>query len=262
MTARLEGKSIIVTGAGRGLGEGIATRLATDGAAVTVADINGPAAEQVAAAIRAAGGSARGATVDVAERSQVRALIRDTVAVEGRLDVMFNNAGISQARRFLDIEEADFERLMRVNGLGVLIGTQEAAKQFIAQGSGGKVVNTASIAGKQGFPLFAHYCASKFAVVALTQAAARALATHGITVNAICPGVVGTELWSQLDEEFLRIGETTRTGQAIEDFSTSILLGRVADPHDLGGFAAFLASSDSDYITGQSIQIDGGMVLQ
>ena len=262
MTARLEGKSIIVTGAGRGLGKGIATRLAADGATVTVADINGPAAEQVAAAIRAAGGSARAATVDVAERSQVQELIRDAVAAVGPLDVIFNNAGISQARRFLDIEEADFERLMRVNGLGVLIGTQEAAKQFIAQGGGGKVVNTASVAGKQGFPLFAHYCATKFAVVALTQAAARALASHGITVNAICPGVVGTELWAQLDEEFLRIGETTRAGQALEDFSTSILLGRVADPEDIAGFATFLASADSDYVTGQSIQIDGGMVLQ
>lgn len=262
MTARLEGKSIIVTGAGRGLGAGIAARLASEGAAVTIGDIDGAAAERVSAEIQARGGSARAAVVDVADRAQVQALIRSTVAAEGRLDVMFNNAGISQARRFLDIEEADFERLMRVNGLGVLIGTQEAARQFIAQGGGGKVVNTASIAGKQGYPLFAHYCASKFAVVALTQAAARALATHGITVNAICPGVVGTELWSQLDDEILRIGETTRAGQAIENFSRGILLDRIADPEDLGGFAAFLASSDSDYITGQSIQIDGGMVFQ
>ena len=262
MSARLAGKSIVVTGAGRGLGEGMATRLAADGATVTVADINTAGAERVAAAITAAGGSARAATVDVAERAQVQQLIRDSVAATGRLDVMFNNAGISQARYFMDIEEHDFNRLMRVNGLGVLIGTQEAAKQFIAQGGGGKIVNTASIAGKQGFPLFAHYCATKFAVVALTQAAARSLATHGITVNAICPGVVGTELWDQLDEEMLRIGETTRVGQSIEDFAAGILLGRVAVPEDLGGFATFLASADSDYMTGQSIQIDGGMVLQ
>ena len=119
-----------------------------------------------------------------------------------------------------------------------------------------------SIAGKQGFPLFAHYCASKFAVVAFTQAAARALADDGITVNAFCPGVVGTELWKQLDDEFLRIGETSRAGEALEAFASGILLGRVSQPEDIAGTAAFLASSDSDYMTGQSIQIDGGMVLE
>ncbi len=139
-------------------------------------------------------------------------MIAATVAAFGRLDVMFNNAGISQTCQFMDVTEADWHRIMDVNGLGVLIGTQEAARQMKAQGGGGKIINTASIAGKQGYPLFAHYCASKFAVVALTQAAARALAADKITVNAFAPGVVRTELWEQLDREFMDLGADAETG--------------------------------------------------
>jgi meso-butanediol dehydrogenase/(S,S)-butanediol dehydrogenase/diacetyl reductase len=174
---------------------------------------------------------------------------------------MFNNAGISHVTRFLEISESEWEDIMRVNGLGVLLGMQEAARQFQRQGAGGKIVNTASIAGKEGFPLFAHYCASKFAVIALTQAGARALAADKITVNAFCPGVVTTELWKQLDGEFVAMGETERAGQALEEFGRGILLGRLSTPEDVAALAGFLASSDSDYITGQAFNVDGGMVL-
>jgi meso-butanediol dehydrogenase/(S,S)-butanediol dehydrogenase/diacetyl reductase len=161
--------------------------------------------------------------------------------------------------RFLDITEKNFLHIMNVNALGVLIGTQEAARQFLAQGTtGGKVINTASIAGRTGFADFAPYSASKAAVISLTQAAARALAPHGITVNGFAPGVVATPLWTKLDADLERIGAGD-TG--FDSMSSSILLGRPARPDDIVPTAVFLASPDSDYITGQIIPIEGGMIL-
>ncbi len=157
------------------------------------ADLNGESAQSVA---RSIGGAAIAVTVDVANRDSIKAAIAAADTAFGKLDVMFNNAGISQTCNFMDVTEADWHRIMDVNALGVLIGTQEAAGQMKAQVTGGKIINTASIAAKQGYPLFAHYCASKFAVAALTQAAARALAADKITVNAFCSrrgahGIVG-----------------------------------------------------------------------
>lgn len=261
MSASVSGKVVIVTGGARGIGAEIAADLAENGAQVVIADLNIEAAQQAALKIASTGGSAIAIGVDVSSRQSVRALIGETVSHFGRLDVMFNNAGISQTCPFLEVTDEDFDRIMTINGRGVLIGTQEAAKQMIAQGHGGKIINTASIAGKQGYPLFAHYCASKFAVVALTQAAARALAEHKITVNCFGPGVVKTELWEQLDREFMDRGLTQKPEQAINDFSQSILLRRVSFPKDIAGVTTFLASEASDYITGQSIMVDGGMVL-
>ena len=258
MTGTVQGKSIIVTGAGRGIGAEIARDLVRNGARVCVADLNENAAQSVAKSI---GTSAIAAKVDVASRESTKAMIAATVEAFGRLDVIFNNAGHSQACHFMDVTEADWHRIMDVNGLGVLIGTQEAARQMKAQGGGGKIINTASIAAKQGYPLFAHYCASKFAVAALTQAAARALAADMITVNAFAPGVVRTELWEQLDREFMDLGLTQKPDQAINEFSQSILLGRYSTPEDITGVTTFLASTGSDYVTGQTFMVDGGMVL-
>ncbi|TCR88031.1 acetoin reductase [Rhizobium sp. BK376] len=261
MNGLVNNKVVIVTGAARGIGAGIASDLAEKGAHVVIADLNADAAQQTASKISSAGGSAIAVAVDVSNRKSVKALIEETVWRFGRLDVMFNNAGISQTCPFLDVTEEDFNRIMKINGLGVLIGTQEAARQMIAQDHGGKIVNTASIAGKQGYPLFAHYCASKFAVVAITQAAARALAEHKITVNCFAPGVVKTELWEQLDREFMQHGLTEKPEQALNEFSQAILLGRVSSPKDIAGVTTFLASDASDYITGQTVMVDGGMVL-
>ena len=153
-----------------------------------------------------------------------------------------------------------------MNGLGVLIGMQEAIKQFQAQGKdatgfAGRIVNTASIAGKQGYEPLAHYCASKFGVVALTQAAARAFGKDGISANAICPGVVATEMWKVIDKGFKDEGLTSRDNEAFETFSAGILLGRPSAAEDLAGVAIFLASPASDYMTGQSLVVDGGMVF-
>ena len=261
MDDRLKGRNIVVTGAGSGIGAGIAADLADNGANVVVADINVENGVKVADRISKAGGKAVAIPVDVSSRESIKTMIAATIAAFGSLDVMFNNAGIIHTASYLEITEADWKRLMDVNGLGVLMGTQEAAKQMIAQGRGGKIINTASIGAKQGYPQFAHYCASKFAVAALTQAAARAFAEHKITVNCFGPGVVHTALWDQLNREFMEKGISSKPDQAINDFSTDILLGRYSTPRDIVGVTTFLASSESDYITGQTVMVDGGMVL-
>ena len=259
---KLDGRTCVVTGGGRGIGRGIATRLAQEGANVVIADIDAESAGAAAEAIAAAtGGGTLGVACDVTERESQQAAIAAAVERFGRLDIMFNNAGISQTVHFLDTTEEDYDRIMRVNARGTFLGMQEAAQQFKRQGDGGKIINTASIAGKSGFPLFAAYSASKFAVIGLTQAGARAMAEDKITVNAFCPGVVTTELWEQLDDEFIAIGETEKPGEALESFGAGILVGRLSTPDDITGLALFLASSDSDYITGQAINVDGGMIF-
>src|ERR1700753_2990785 len=206
---KLDGRTIVITGAARGIGQGVARRLGAEGANVVVADLNADGAEATAAQIRDAGGEAIGVGCDVGDRDSVKAALDAAVSEFGRLDVLFNNAGISKTQHFMEVTEEDYDRIMRVNGKGVLFGIQEASRIFQSQGDGGKIVNTASIAGKEGFPLFPAYCASKFACVSRPQRAARDLAADRIPVNAFCPGVVVTDLWDQLDQESREVGETT-----------------------------------------------------
>ncbi|MCR9156804.1 MAG: SDR family oxidoreductase [Rhodobacteraceae bacterium] len=260
---RVSDRVCIVTGAGRGIGRAIGEALLAEGAKVCFADINGDAVSDVAKAASSAGhaGRATWAQVDVTNRGQVRAMVAHTVETYGRLDVKFNNAGVNKPMNFMEVTEENWNFIMDVNGLGCMIGMQEAARQMIAQGSGGKIVNTASIASRQGFDNVAPYCASKFAVVALTQSGARDLAKHDITVTGFAPGVVATEMWEQVDQDLMDIGAAERPGQAMEEFSSEILKGRVAQPGDITGTTTFLASKDSDYMTGQIVMIDGGMTL-
>jgi meso-butanediol dehydrogenase/(S,S)-butanediol dehydrogenase/diacetyl reductase len=257
----LKGKSIIVTGGAQGLGEGIIRRLAEEGAKVVVADMNGEKAEAVAADLKKGGAEAIAVKVDVAERAQVKSMITATVKAFGALDVIFNNAGFNKPVPFFEVDENNFNSIIRVNTLGVLICMQEAGKQMMAQGKGGKIINTASIAGRQGYAEFAPYCASKAGVISLTQAAAREMGKHKITVNAIAPGVVVTPLWDGLEQDMIDKGVIKKKGEFIESFSANILKGFPSKPVDLAGITAFLASSESDYITGQVIMCDGGMVL-
>jgi meso-butanediol dehydrogenase/(S,S)-butanediol dehydrogenase/diacetyl reductase len=258
MPDRLNDRTIVITGAASGIGAGFASGLAAEGAAVVVADLNIDAAQQVADGIVADGGRAIAVRVDVTDRDQVRAGIARTIEEFGRLDVYFNNAGVNKPEKFLDITKEAWDLILNVNAFSVVIGTQEAARQFLRQGTGGKIVNTASIAGRTGFPSFAPYSASKAAVISLTQAAARSLAGDRITVNAFAPGVVATPLWTKLDKDLVDIGEGD---SGFDSMAGGILLGRAADPADLIGTAVFLASKDSDYITGQVIPIEGGMIL-
>ncbi|MDA7807012.1 SDR family oxidoreductase [Aquiluna sp.] len=258
---RLDQKRVLITGAGSGIGAGFATAMASEGATVGILDLNLEAAQKVADQIISDGGSAIALAADVADRSQIAGAIQKFVAFASGLDVIFNNAGFNKPMPLLEVTEENFNAIMRVNGLGVLIGIQEAAKVMISQGTGGKIINTSSVAGRQGYPDFAPYSASKFAVNALTQAAARGLAEHGITCNSFSPGVVDTPLWVTLDKDLIEMGATKDPGQAIDEFSADILVGRPALAQDLVGTAIFLASGDSDYMTGQTIMIDGGKVL-
>lgn len=262
---RVTCRSCIVTGAAQGIGRAIGEALLAEGADVCFADKNGAKVREVVAANEQLatenGGKVLAFEVDVINRSQVTAMISATVAAFGKLDVKFNNAGINKPMNFLDVTEENWKMIMDINGLGVLIGMQEAAKQMIAQGGGGKIINTASVASRQGFDNVAPYCASKWAVVSLTQSAARDLAKHEITVTGFAPGVVATEMWEEVDKDLMSIGASERPGQAMEEFSAEILRGRVAQPEDITGTTTFLASKDSDYMTGQIVMIDGGMTL-
>ncbi|HWM56855.1 MAG TPA: acetoin reductase [Pseudonocardia sp.] len=250
----------IVTGAGRGIGRGIALRLAKDGHAVAVNDVNKAGAEAVTAEITAAGGQAVAVPADVTDRDAVFAMV-DQVATElGSVDVMVANAGIAQVKTLLEVTPDDLRTIFDVNVFGVVYCLQAAAEKMIAQGRGGKIINAASIAGHRGFDYLGHYSATKFAVRALTQAAAKELAQHQITVNAYCPGIVGTDMWDLIDEK-LGAYLGTAKGEALANYSQLIALGRVQTPEDVAGFVSYLASQDSNYMTGQSVVIDGGIVM-
>ena len=264
-SGRVSDRVCIVTGAAQGIGRAIGEALLDEGAKVCFADINGAKVAEVAEANRSRlnghADAVTSAQVDVTDRAQVRAMVAHTVETFGRLDVKFNNAGVNKPMNFMDVTEDNWNFIMGVNGLGCMIGMQEAARQMIKQGTGGKIINTASIASRQGFDNVAPYCASKFAVVSLTQSAARDLAKHDITVTGFAPGVVATEMWEQVDQDLMEIGAAERPGQAMEEFSAEILKGRVATPSDITGTTTFLAAKDSDYMTGQIVMIDGGMTL-
>ena len=178
----------------------------------------------------------------------------------GRLDVMVANAGIAQVAPLLEVTPEQFDGLMAVNLRGVFLCYTAAARQMIRQGGGGKIIGAASIAAHKGFGMLGHYSASKFAVRGLTQAAAQEWAEHGITVNAYCPGIVGTAMWDLIDEKlggYMGLGK----GEALKQFSELIALGRVETPDDVASFVSYLASKDSDYMTGQSVMIDGGILF-
>ena len=259
---RMKGKSVIVTGGAQGIGFAIASRIAEEGGQVVVADLNAEKAAAAADAITKAGGQAICCAVDVSDRGQVRDMIAAAVGAYGKLDVIFNNAGFNEPMKFMETTEENMLKTVKVNTIGCLIGIQEAAKQMIRQGHGGKIICTASISSYSADYDFISYGVSKFGVHALIQAAAKYLTpNYGITVTGFGPGVVDTPLWDKLDEDLMSMGNAEEKGQAMREFSASILQGRPAQPEEIAGTALFLASADSDYMTGQILMIDGGQVF-
>ena len=228
---------------------------------MVVADLDASRAEAIADSVVATGGAAVAVGVDVTDRSQVRAMVHTAVETFGELNVIFNNAGMNRPRDFMEVDESNFDEIVRVNTWGVIVCTQEAAKQMIAQGSGGKIVNTGSIASRQGFWDFVPYCVAKFGTLAVTQATARGLIEHGITVNAFAPGVVDTPMWVGLNEDIRAIHDQPAETNPMRDFATGTLIGRPASPAELAPFLVYLASSESDYMTGQMYMVDGGQIL-
>ncbi len=254
---RLEGKIAAVTGGGSGMGKAISQAYAREGARVIVADLNLDAARGVAEQISAAGGEALPVQTDVRDQAQAQAMVDAAVERFGGLDILVNNAGVGKIIPFLETTAHDWDFMFDVNCKGLLWCSQAAARVMIAQGRGGKIINLASQAGRRGEALVLAYCASKACVISMNQSMALALAEHKINVNAIAPGIVDTPFWAEVDRQFARLmnlpeGEPKRRAVA------TIPLGRIEQPEDVAGVAAFLASSDADYITQQCINVDGG----
>lgn len=269
MDRRLEGKIAIVTGAGQGIGKGIALRLAGEGSTVVIAEGNPDTAAGAAGEITAQGGQAMPYPIDVSSGEAVRRMVGEVVRRFGRIDILVNNAGVMQTKPLLDLSEEDWDRVIAVNQRGLFFCLQTVAAQMIdqvpeavkaagrAERSYGKIVNLSSISGRRGRPLAAHYAASKAAVISLTQSAAIALAPYNVNVNAICPGVVPTPMWQQIDLERGRLFGL-QPGEAMAAFIETIPLKRAGTPEDVAAAAAFLCSGDADYITGQTLNVDGG----
>jgi len=258
---RVQDRTVIVTGGAGGIGAAACRAIAAEGGRVVVADVDAAAAQQVAETIGTEGGHAIAVGVDVTDRAQVEEMVRAAVDHFGALHVIFNNVGMNRPRDFMDVDEANFEEIVRVNAWGVIVCTQEAARQMISQGSGGKIINTGSIASRQGYWDFVPYCVAKFGILAVTQATARGLADHGITVNAFAPGVVDTPMWVGLNEDIRRIHAQPDETDPMRDFATNTLIGRPASPSELTPFLVYLASPESDYMTGQMYMVDGGQIL-
>lgn len=257
----MDGKVALVTGAGQGIGRAIALRLARDGADIAIVDINDAKMQAVVAEVRAIGRKATTFKADVSKRDDVYAAIAHTEKELGGFDIIVNNAGIANIQSIAEVTPAEVEKTFKVNVEGVLWGIQAAAAKFKERGQKGKIINASSIAGHEGFPLLGVYSATKFAVRALTQAAAKEFASAGITVNAYCPGVVGTDMWVEIDQ---RMAEITgaKIGESYDKFVSGIALGRAQTPEDVAAFVSYLAGPDSDYMTGQSPIIDGGLVYR
>ena len=251
---RLNGKVALITGAARGIGRAVAERSLKEGARVVIADINEAGAQAVA---RESGANALGLRLDITDQTSIDAVVAQTVAKFGGLDILVNNAGLFDLAPIVEITRESYRRVYAVNVEGLLFMLQAGARQMIAQGRGGKIINFASQAGRRGEALVAIYCSSKAAVISLTQSAGLDLIKHRINVNAIAPGVVDNEHWEHVDAMFAKY-ENLKPGEKKRMVAASVPFGRMARPDEIGGLATFLASEEADYIVAQTYNIDGG----
>ncbi len=251
---RLAGKSAIITGAARGIGQAFAAAYIAEGAQVAIADIDLDRAQNTADAL---GDQAFAVELDVTDQSSIDAAVERVAHRFGQIDILVNNAALFTAAPIVEIERADFDRIMSVNVSGTLFMMQAVARRMIAQGSGGKIINMASQAGRRGEALVGVYCASKAAVISLTQSAGLNLIEHGINVNAIAPGVVDGEHWDGVDAFFAKY-ENKAPGQKKAEVGKAVPFGRMGTADDLTGMAIFLATREADYIVAQTYNVDGG----
>lgn len=257
----IKGKAALVTGSGQGIGRAIAMRLAREGADIAIVDMNEDKMMAVADEVSRLGRRATIFRADVSKREEVfKAVDHATRKLDG-FDIMVNNAGIAQVQPLLNVTPEEVDKIFKVNVEGVLWGIQAAATKFKERKQKGKIISASSIAGHEGYPMLGVYAATKFAVRALTQAAAREFASEGITVNAYCPGVVGTDMWVEIDKRFSELTGAA-IGETYKKYVGSIALGRAETPEDVAAFVSFLSGPDSDYMTGQAPLIDGGMVYR
>mgnify|MGYP000845109282 FL=1 len=254
-------KVAVVTGSAAGLGKAIATRLAQDGFAVALHDINTDNLAKVKAEFDQKGWQNIAVQGNVANRADQFRLAEEAVKAFGHLDVWVNNAGVESVGTFLSLDEQEIDRVLGVNIKGVIFGTQAAAEQMKKQSGIGKIINACSIAGHESYEMLSLYCATKHAVRSFTHSTAKELAQYNIRVNAYCPGVADTPMWERIDAAFVQ-HKGYKPKQAWTEFTAGILAGRPQQPEDVACLVSFLSSPDSDYITGQTILTDGGMVFR
>ena len=251
---RLKGKSALVTGSARGIGRAFAEAYVREGATVAIADINLAAAEKTAAEI---GAKAYAVRLDVSDLASIEAAVKAAETKTGGLDILINNAALFDLAPIVEISKASYDKLFSVNVAGTLFMLQAAARSMIARGNGGKIINIASQAGRRGEPLVAVYCATKAAVISLTQSAGLDLIKHRINVNGIAPGVVDSDMWDEVDALFAKY-ENRPKGEKKRLVGEGVPYGRMGKPEDLTGMAVFLASDDAEYIVAQTYNVDGG----
>jgi D-sorbitol dehydrogenase (acceptor) len=251
---RLEGKSALITGSARGIGRAFAEAYVREGATVAIADINLDAAERTA---REFGGKAYAVKLDVTDQASIDAAVKAVEERAGGLDILINNAALFDAAPIVEISRTSYEKLFAVNVAGTLFMLQAAARSMIARGKGGRIINMASQAGRRGEALVAVYCATKAAVISITQSAGLDLIKHRINVNAIAPGVVDGEHWDGVDALFSKY-ENRPLGEKKKLVGEGVPYGRMGRAEDLTGMAVFLASDDAEYIVAQTYNVDGG----
>ena len=257
---KLTGKVAVVTGASRGIGAAIARRLARDGASV-VLSANEAAVEGIARQIAEAGGSAITVEADVTSAADVARLYDRAEAAFGRVDISVQNAGIITIARIEAMTEDEWDRVMAVNTKGVFLCCREAIGRIRKHRDGGRLINTASGQARQGFIFTPHYAASKFGVIGITQSLAKEVAKEGITVNAFCPGIITTDMWAYNDAAWGKLLGDYKPGELMQEWVENIPMGRAGTGEDVAGLVSFLAGPDASYITGQTINVDGGLIM-